>query len=725
MKSVRVCFLWHMHQPYYTDPVARSSSMPWVRLHAIEAYFDMAFLVEQVESARVTFNFTPSLLLQLQEQASGSIRDLFWEHSQRPAAELSSQERAFVVRHFFAANWSTMVRPYPRYHELLVKRGLDVRGQDLDRIARPFSAHDLLDLQVWHNLAWFGYGAVAQFPRIAALRQKDRGFTEADKHEVLSLQQQILSDVIPRYRRLAEAGRIELTTSPFYHPILPLLIDTDVARRARPDTALPQRFHAPEDAEAQIGRAVALHREVFGSAPAGMWPSEGSVCPEMIPMVRRAGIQWMASDEGILAKSLGQWQRGSDLYQAYRVGAGQDDVAVVFRDQELSDAIGFVYSKSTPEAGADNFLGRIANVVEKANGDDVLIPVILDGENAWEHYHDGGQRFLNEVYRALSSPGRLGTGTHVVSETMSRALQASPPTRRIEHLHSGSWINQDFKIWIGHAEDNRGWNLLRDTRERLIDVSQHLPPEQAAGAWDSLYAAEGSDWFWWYGDDFETDYKAEFDRLFRTHLRNVYLRLGLAAPDYLNEPIAEIQLHPGTVPVRMPVNLLSPIIDGQVSDFFEWRGAGTIDPVPPLGAMWTSRTFFSLIAFGFNLQTLYLRLDPTETVTPDIAAELHILTGPLAYKASFPLSQSNLSAFTLWTATPGDRFTEVGQYSTVSRRSILELAIPFKDMKLEPGQEFRLSLILTQRNLEIARYPYTPLTLVVPDEHFEAALWRV
>ena len=269
MKTAHVCFLWHMHQPYYTDPVSGLASMPWVRLHAIKAYYDMAYMMERFPAVRGTFNFTPSLLIQLKEMGNGAVRDLFLEYAQKPAAALSPEERAFIVRHFFAANWATMVRPYPRYHELLVKRGGDVGPQTLDRLARQYSTQELLDLQVWHNLAWFGYGMVSRYPRLAALRTKNRGFTEEEKQEVLALQLTAMQEIVPLYRRLMEREQIELTTTPFFHPILPLIIDTDFTRRARPDLPLPSRFHAPDDAEAQLQRAVEFHTATFGRAPVG------------------------------------------------------------------------------------------------------------------------------------------------------------------------------------------------------------------------------------------------------------------------------------------------------------------------------------------------------------------------------------------------------------------------------------------------------------------------
>lgn len=729
MKTVQVCFLWHMHQPYYTDPVAGTASMPWVRLHATKAYFDMAFLLERFPAVNATFNFTPSLVLQLQEQASGSVRDLFLEHTERAAADLTPVERAFVIRHFFAANWATMVRPFPRYHELLVKRGNEVTGRDLDRLARSFTTQDLLDLQVWHNLAWFGFGAIARYPRLTALRAKDRGFTEEDKREVLDLQQQVLREVLPRYRRLAQAGQIELTTTPFYHPILPLLIDTDFARRSRPETALPQRFQAPEDAEAQLRNAVAFHTELFGMPPTGLWPSEGSVCPEMIPMLRRAGLRWMATDEEVLARSLGSWNRRQHLYQPYAVGAPGEQLTVLFRDRELSDAFGFVYAKSAPESAVEDVLRRLGDIAQQAPGERPLIPIILDGENPWEYYYDGGERFLSGLYAELAKGSLASFGGAVVcAETVSRSLEMLPPAAPLDRLHSGSWINADFKIWLGHQEDNRAWDLLRETRARLAELSAQRPPEQLAGAWEELYAAEGSDWFWWYGDDFQTDYKSEFDRLFRTHLRNVFLRAGVPAPAFLNDPVMGTAWPRESDSTRRPVSLILPTIDGRVSNFFEWRGAGTIDPAPPLGAMWKANRLFTYIGFGFSLDALFLRLDPVnEQVAgrPGLQVELHVETAEARRRLVFPLAPA-VESFTLYAAVAGQPFSEVGTVRTICRRAVIELAAGLKDLGLKAGQEFRMHLVVTQHGLEVERYPHDrSLLLTVPDRNFDATMWKV
>jgi alpha-amylase/alpha-mannosidase (GH57 family) len=732
MKTVRVCFLWHMHQPYYTDPVSRSASMPWVRLHATKAYFDMAYLLDQFPHVHATFNFTPSLLLQLKEHGDGAIQDLFLEHAQRRAADLSQEEQAFLIRHYFSINWATMIRPFPRYHELLVKRGVNIDGQDLERLTRQFSSQDLLDLQVWFNLAWFGYGAVRRYPQLALLRAKNRGFTEEDKQEVLTLQRQTLQDIVPMYRRLAERGQIELTTTPFYHPILPLVLDSEHTRRARPDLPLPSRFRAPEDAEAQVRLAVDYHTATFGNRPAGLWPSEGSVCPELIPLLHRTGLRWLATDEGILARSLEAshipFHRQSHLYRPYRVGRAGEEVAIVFRDRDLSDGFGFLYHKTTAETAGEDVLRRLKQIALETPQHDVLVPIILDGENPWEHYYEGGEHFLSHLYRAFSHKALdEGDVCRVITATMSEALDATAEIPHLPHVHSGSWINQDFKIWIGHAEDNRGWELLNYTRSRLLEVSASLAPERAMAAWHELYAAEGSDWFWWYGDDFETEYKEEFDRLFRTHLRNVWTLAGLAPPDLLNQPLCERRRFMSREQVTQPLSLLRPTLDGMVTDFFEWRGAGTINPHPPLGAMWKAEGLFTAICYGYDFEHLYLRLDPVPSLSDQKATlciECWFQTPVRSYRLVISLSSPN--HYVLAERSEDGRWQEISRLERIAWERVIELAIPFKELQIEEGQTLQMTLLVHEKGLEVARYPHhEPIAVTVPGPEFEATVWRV
>ncbi len=448
----------------------------------------------------------------------------------------------------------------------------------------------------------------------------------------------------------------------------------------------------------------------------------------------KAGIRWLATDEGNLYRSLQMgnqaWHRHFHLYQSYTVGATDHPLTMVFRDRDISDAFGFVYHKTTPESAADDVLRRVRGLAYDIPLEQGIVAVILDGENPWEHYHDGGERFLSLLFGAFEQDGlHIGHGIRVQMETVSRALATIPPTQRLDHLHSGSWINQDFKIWIGHQEDNRGWDLLQHTRSKLVELTPSLTSEQARAAWSELYAAEGSDWFWWYGDDFDTDYKQEFDRLFRTHLRNVWTYAGVTPPEILNQPLVEARTPQGLDQVQLPLAFIAPILDGIMSNFFEWRGAGTMNPTPPLGAMWKSEGLFTAIFFGFDREHLYLRLDlddRSQTRQDDCTADLHIGSGIQQHKLSFTLAPAGTNAFLLTRADESSSYRDVGSYSTICRRKILELAVPFKDLDIDVGNELWLTLTVSERRMEIARYPHhNPATFNRPGDDFEATMWRV
>jgi hypothetical protein len=447
----------------------------------------------------------------------------------------------------------------------------------------------------------------------------------------------------------------------------------------------------------------------------------------------KVGLRWLATDEGILARSLDAaqqpWQRHRDLYQPYRVGSEGQDVTMLFRDREISDAFGFVYHKTTPDMAAEDVLRRLRQIIREAPQDQVTIAIVLDGENPWEHYHESGEQFLALLYKACSTGALDNNAVHTTTATISDALEAAPATHRVSHLHSGSWINQDYKIWIGHQEDNRGWDLISHTRSRLSEISATLPPDRAQAAWDELYAAEGSDWFWWYGDDFDSGYNDEFDRLFRTHLRNVWTIAGLTPPDLLNQPICSHRGIPEADLVTAPLALLNPSIDGLVTDFFEWRGAGRIKTQPPLGAMWKAEGVLTDIQFGWSLDQLYLRLDPDEqsqTRQAGLTVELQLQTPEHLYHLSFSLAPSGPNQFLLSQKLASGSWQEIGPYSSICHGHIIELAVPFKDLQLTPGQELRVTILVLEYRLEIARYPHQhPALLTVPGPEFEAGLWRV
>jgi alpha-amylase/alpha-mannosidase (GH57 family) len=737
MKTLAVAFLWHLHQPYYTDPLTQTAPLPWVRLHATKGYFDMAVLLEEYPEVNVTVNLTPVLLLQLQEQAQGTVSDAFWVHAARPAADLTEDERRFILRHFFSANWDTMVRPHDRYYGLLIQRGIHLRDDELPAIARRFSVQDLLDLQVWHNLTWFGHRAVARFPAVRDLIAKGRQFTESDKQTVLATQREVLGQLIPLYRQLQERGQVELSTTPFYHPILPLLIDTDSARRARPDSALPQRFTHPEDAETQLRAALDFHESLFGRRPVGLWPSEGSVCPELVPILSKLGFHWAATDEGILARSMDDWRRDELLYRPYRARINDGEVAMLFRDRDLSDAVGFTYSRNPPEVSVADFCGRLNDIAQRSPEARPLVPVILDGENPWESYPDGGEGFLRGLYYAMSQGS--SNGVRVQTVTPGRDLDEHPPTASLERLHTGSWINADLKIWLGHSEDNDAWDRLGRTRRFLQQRERAggMPAEAIRAAWAELYAAEGSDWYWWYGDEFDTDYKALFDQLFRLHLANVYRIVRAEVPEFLKTPVLRQAVK---IAGREPTALIAPTLDGAVTDFYEWQGAGYVDGRPHLSSMHNRTEYFHRIYFGFNLECFYLRLDalpfgkaPESESSPDEFLEetegqpdVHVhFIEPKQAKLVFRLNLPDPPQFTLFLSPDGTAFSPARAYDTIRRKKVIELAVPFKDLGLDPGMRVRFVVKVMRGDLELDRIPpQQPLAFTVPDHTFEGSMWR-
>jgi alpha-amylase/alpha-mannosidase (GH57 family) len=545
---VHVAFLWHMHQPYYADVRTRKQIMPWVRLHGVKDYLDMVLLLAEYPDIRATFNLVPSLLEQIDDLVTHEVTDLAWDMTATPAAELGEAQRFYVVEKFFHANHANMILRYPRYKELLEKRGTPKDKGGLARAARAFSEQDLRDLQVWYNLTWIDPLHRESDPQLERLIEKGRDFTEEDKLYVLESHRRILGRIVPAYRDAAQRGQIEVSTTPFYHPILPLIYDTDVARRARPDMQLPsRRFSSPRDARAHVQDACEYHEAIFGTAPRGMWPAEGSVSPEILPLIAAAGIEWIATDEGILAQSLKQSVRRDAagkmlnpefLYQPYYAEHLGHRVAVVFRDRYLSDLIGFDYGGRDSVEAATDLVKRLEAVASSVRNPahPLLVSIVLDGENCWEEYKDDGLPFLRSLYELLSSSSLVRT------TRISDYLDEFPPRQTISPIHTGSWINHDFRIWIGHSEDNQAWDYLHDVRQALErHIATHrdaMSEEQIRAAWKEIMIAEGSDWNWWYGDDHFSGMDEEFDQLYREHLLSACRIAGLEPPSFLNVPIA-------------------------------------------------------------------------------------------------------------------------------------------------------------------------------------------
>ena len=602
-EPIYLSIIWHQHQPvYYKDPETGIYEKPWVRVHASKDYVDMASMLKDYPNIHVTFNLTPSLIRQLDDFEAGA-KDLYWVMAEVPADQLTDEQKQFLLDRFFDTNRKVIAR-FPRYQELLLK----FEG------GSEYTTQDFLDLQVLFNLAWTDPDWLAEEP-LASLVAKGSNFSEADKAIVFSEHLRLISEVIPVHRELQDSGQIEVTMTPYAHPILPLLVSTRLALVANSTMDLPSnQFAYGQDAIAQVELGVQLYTDHFGRAPRGMWPAEGSVAQEIVNMVSAEGIQWMASDEGVLAVSLGMDSFSRDsrevvtepekLYRPYYVQSKQGNpVAMVFRDIVISDKVGFTYSGVSGSAAAKDFINRIHAIrdalITTGSSGPHLVSVILDGENAWENYENDGKEFLTSLYSGLSEDALIKT------VTPSEFLEIAPDQPKIEELWAGSWINHDFSTWIGEDEENLAWDYLATTRELLqkyVSDLRQATPEALQQAQNYMYIAEGSDWFWWFGADQNSLNDEAFDQQFRNTLKQVYLSLGEESPAYLDVPI--IPLSPIAADI-IASGLISATVDGQVSSG-EWDQSGVY--LASGGAMASGQAFFQNLAYGFSSKALYIKI---------------------------------------------------------------------------------------------------------------------
>jgi hypothetical protein len=516
---------------------------------------------------------------------------------------------------------------------------------------------------------------------------------------------------------------------------MPLLYDTLLAEDARPGTPLPKvRIQYPEDVETQIQRAVQYHQRIFGQKPEGMWPSEGSVCDKIIPIMARHGITWTASAEEVLAASLDiarvpevslrRENPPAFLYRPYRFDKNGASMAMVFRDRVLSDLIGFTYHRWPPQTAVEDFVDRLNRIrlVMATEEKPHLVSIILDGENAWERYPENGRLFLNLLYERLSSESSFQT------VSLGHFLKENPPTKVLPKLAPGSWIGGDFDVWIGGHEENRAWDFLDEARTALVRRQQRasasLSKENLQKAWEELYAAEGSDWNWWYGEHHSSANDAEFDELYRRHLRNVYQLVALEPPQNLFTPIISQTVRP----TAKPVALMTPVIDGMDSNYYEWLSAGLVDVRVAGGTAHKTESTISRIYFGFDLDNLYLRIDDDGLLVREMeqGTRLKILfIQPEGKEIAVAPDAANAGRTALLRNVNTAAAAE-GSSVPFALGNVIEIAIPWAQLNVKPGALVELFVVLERGGLEIERCPSRgPVTIEVPTGEFELVNWYV
>jgi alpha-amylase/alpha-mannosidase (GH57 family) len=545
-KRLDLVFLWHMHQPDYRDHTSGEHVLPWVYLHAIKDYTDMADHLERHPGVHAVVNFVPVLLDQIEDYCrqvdSGDYRDPLLRLLAAPDLRtISPADRQLLLEACFRSNHVTMLAPFPRYkrlHDLYE----DLAREGENALAY-LSGDYFADLVTWYHLAWTGETERRRQPLIAEMMSKGEGYGPAERQALLKLIGATLRGLVPRYRALQERGQIELSATPDTHPLAPLLLDFQSARQSLPEAPLPLAAAYPGGRQrliAHISAAQESHARRFGRPPTGMWPAEGAISTAVAQQLAQHGCAWLASGEGVLNNSLHQ-HGGSTRNAAYRPWTLPEapGITLFFRDERLSDLIGFEYAKWHGRDAAQHFIGQLESILANTmNGETPVISVILDGENAWEHYPYNGYFFFEDLYRLLEQHPQIRTTTY--AEILSRKTEAAPVPGTLPGLVAGSWVYGTLSTWIGDAEKNHAWDLLCAAKQSydMVMGSDRLSPQESAMAERQLAICESSDWFWWFGDYNPSQAVASFDQLYRRNLANLYHLLKLPPPSQLYIPIS-------------------------------------------------------------------------------------------------------------------------------------------------------------------------------------------
>ena len=714
MERVHLAFLWHMHQPFYKNLFTGEYLLPWVLLHGTKDYFDMAYILKEFPGLKQNFNLVPSLLKQLMDYEDLQAKDTYLEIFRTRPQDLSESQKIFLLMNFFNANWDNMIKPFPHYFELLRKRGFYYPKEGIQEIKKYFTDGELRDVQVFFFLAWIDPIFFEQYDGLRYLKTKGKSFSEEDKLVIEEVQRSVLKGIIPLYKELAGSGTIELSTSPFYHPIIPLLIDSNSAREAMPDVVLPERpFRQRKDASHQVKTAIDLFFQLFGYTPRGMWPPEGSVSNDTLAVYAEHGVEWLVTDEDILFRSLGV-QNTRDgygnllspelLYRPYLWEREGRALKILYRDKQLSDLISFHYSRMGAKDAANDCIKRLKEIRNSVKGR-IRMPIVtiaMDGENAWENYANDGWDFLRYLYEGILKE------ESIAPTTIGEYLNVTEDPGRLPGTFAGSWIANNFSIWIGQVEDNTGWNLLAQTREFLQNEDPEMKNEKA---WESIYIAEGSDWFWWYGDDHSSENDEIFDFLFRENLANVYRFSGKEPPDVLAIPI--LIEDRDIKPTREPIDFIYPKIDGKVTSYFDWIGSGFVEGKGHGVAMHDAVALIKGCYYGFNENSLFLRTDIDRNFIEDmndVSFEINLIAqspSKVIYRVKGAVRESSLPV-------------------QLAYSDILEMECPLNALGMKTGEKINIWFSLKIKDMLVDRLPKRGyISLSIPSESFEMEMWYV
>ena len=596
-KKLSIAFYWHMHQPVYQLSPEGDFLMPWVRLHAVKDYLDMVLILDKFKNIKLNFNLVPVLLDALVDYGQNNMHDIHSRLTVTDVNDLTDDDKQFIINNFFDANFHSMILPDKEYNRLYQKY-----QSTFENDISIFSLQEYSDLMALFNLAWFDPVYKNKYPDLKKLIKKGKNYTLDDRIKIIEIQRDIIRKIIPTYKKFMEKGKIEITTSPYYHPILPILLDIKSIKKSA-DSTLPSNLKMELDARIQTEMAINRIEELFGKKPQGIWPSEHCINSKVLNMLKSLGINWTISDEGILSNSINfEFVRDFRGYleDPYHLLKSYDykGIKIIFRDSVIPNLIGFEYPNHPPKAAANDLYDRIKaaqNKLLSSPDENHLLTIAMDGENCWENYKEDGAEFLSEIYSLIEKDPTLETV--LISDYLAKD---TPKT--LNKISSGSWVNRNFKLWIDEPLKDLAWTYLKQVRDDFSAfVKQNPLHPNIEAARRELFICEGSDWFWWYGEPNDSGRDNIFDYIFREHLKNIYLYLGLEPPQYLETPLLSAIAKPS----RYPKGEFTPLLDGQEHEDEIWQNAGCIKI--PDGPVLDKDKFFDRICFGFDKNNLYLR----------------------------------------------------------------------------------------------------------------------
>ena len=723
-KKLSIAFYWHMHQPVYQLSPTGDFLMPWVRLHAVKDYLDMALWAKKFDKLKLNFNFVPVLINAIINYGENEAHDIHSRLTITPQDELTNEDKIFILNNFFDANYQTMILANPEYHRLY--QIVQSSGTEDTSI---FSNQEYADLMALFNLAWIDPSFKTSNSELKKLVKKGKNYTLEDRIAIIQIQRYIIKKIITTIRKLIEKNKIEITTSPYYHPILPILLDyKNIKKNSSPANDL-QDLKTDLDAKMQTKMALDRIEEVFGKRPRGVWPSEQCVSAKTLEMLSSLGVEWSLSDEGILANSInfefehdfkGYIKEPYHLLKTYKYKTSTSDLKMVFRESTIPNLIGFEYQNHNPIATANDLYDRIKVLQSKilsSPDNEHLLTIALDGENCWENYLEDGASFLKTLYTLITEDDSLET------VLLSDYLEKTKEDKLLPKIASGSWINRNFKLWIDEPVKDIAWTYLKRVRQDFANFVKREPLNPNIElARRELFICEGSDWFWWYGEPNDSGRDNIFDFLFRTHLKNVYRYLDLDTPKYLDDPLSDIST---SKPSKYPKSLITPNINGKnvVDEDDEWNNAGYIEI--PDGPVLRESKLFDKIRFGNDQNNFYLKFHLNKYIKENLELskrtyQMYIYTRKASHRQDLspvrlinktknitPVSMekfhneiqiairnNKLQLLRIIKAIPGDMWVlEMSKSIEAVYDEVLDLKIPFDILGIKSGETLEFLFI--------------------------------